>query len=119
MSDPDAGPILVVEDNVIVAMDAAAILEGAGFAPVVTVATVADAVAQIERRPPAAALLDVNLGDETSRAVAVLLIARGIPFGLTTGYTAPDGMDGFPDAPVLQKPYTEDGLRDLMRTLTS
>lgn len=53
------------------------------------------------------ALLDVNLGVETSFPIADRLIGMNIPFGFVTGYgdSIPQG-DTYAEIPVLQKPYT-------------
>ena len=113
-----SGSILLVEDNMIIAMDTADTLEEAGLSPVHTTSSVEEALASIEREPPALALLDVNLGAETSLAVAKALAERGIRFALTTGYGDDGGvLATFPPAPVLRKPYTPDALVALVRSL--
>ena len=54
-----------------------------------------------------AAVLDVNLGQETSLPIADLLCDAGIPCIFATGYgeqlQLPEGQQGIP---VIQKPYT-------------
>jgi hypothetical protein len=70
----------------------------------------------IAARPPDFALLDINLGRETSFAVAEHLASLGIPFVFTTGY----GEDiAFPPkllgVPRVRKPYTGDALLVAMR----
>lgn len=61
------------------------------------------------------ALLDVNLGDETSFGIADRLAADGVPFVFATGYG--EGIaqaNSHSDAPVLQKPYTMEGVTDIL-----
>jgi DNA-binding LytR/AlgR family response regulator len=61
------------------------------------------------------ALLDVNLGDETSFAIADRLAAGNVPFVFATGYG--EGIaqaHSHSDAPVLQKPYTIEGVTDIL-----
>ena len=113
------GPALILEDNAILALDAADMLGDAGFAPVHNCGTLAEAMALIEAGVALrVALLDVNLGTETSRPAAEALAERGIPFLLTTGYESGDeGLDGFPDAPLLAKPYAAGTLRARLEAL--
>lgn len=109
------GSALLVEDNMIIAIDTADMLEEAGLSPVHTAATADEAMARIDRAMPRLALLDVNLGAGTSLAVAERLAGAGVPFALTTGYGEDgDALRGFPDAPVLRKPYTPSELRALL-----
>jgi hypothetical protein len=60
------------------------------------------------------ALLDVNLNGQMSRPVAELLRARSVPYVFATGYddTANSGLSF--DAPVVQKPYTQDDIEDAL-----
>jgi CheY-like chemotaxis protein len=50
------------------------------------VSNVAAALAAIEEQRPRFALLDVNLGVETSFEAATRLVALGVPFAFMTGY---------------------------------
>jgi len=101
------GAVLLVEDSLIIAMDAEDILTRLGAERVVTAASVAQALIEIGRDTFEAAVLDVNLGNETSLSVADALGARGIPYVFATGYgeqlRLPDAQEG---AQVIQKPYT-------------
>jgi CheY-like chemotaxis protein len=109
-------PILLLEDQMLIAMDVEAMLSGRGFSAIATASTVTQALKSIERSPPAFAILDVNLGDGTSIPVAEALTARGIPFIFATGY-GEGGMIPveFETVPVLRKPYEVEAL---MRTLS-
>jgi light-regulated signal transduction histidine kinase (bacteriophytochrome) len=108
-------PILLLEDQMLIAMDVEAMLSGRGFSAIATASTVTQALKSVERSPPAFAILDVNLGDGTSIPVAEVLTARGIPFIFATGY-GEGGMIPveFETVPVLRKPYEVEAL---MRTL--
>ncbi|SFR05163.1 HWE histidine kinase domain-containing protein [Poseidonocella sedimentorum] len=117
-SDPTplTGSALVLEDNMIIAMDAADILTELGAQEVHTASKVSEAMELLERESIDFVLLDVNLGGETSQAVAERCAEAGIRAVLATGY----GGDGevvadFPDLEVLRKPYTADHLRYLLR----
>ena len=111
---------LIVEDNMIAALDAADTLKQAGAAAAHTAANVADALALIDRYPIRFALLDVNLGDETSLAVAQRLASDGIVFVLVTGYGDGAGiLRGYPPARVISKPFTEETLLQNLRAAFS
>ena len=78
--------VLVVEDNMIIAIDTEEKLYEHGVREVVVVGTVAHALAAIAGHGFDLALLDYNLGDETSVAVAERLSDRAIPLWIITGY---------------------------------
>ncbi|PDT09992.1 HWE histidine kinase domain-containing protein [Rhizobium sp. M1] len=106
--------VLLVENNLIIAMDGEDILRRLG-AEVATAPTVAEAMEILAGRSFDLALLDVNLGDETSFGIADRLAADGVPFVFATGYG--EGIaqaNSHSDAPVLQKPYTMEGVTDIL-----
>ncbi len=78
--------ILVVEDELVLAMELEALVTRLGHAVLGPVPTVGRALALLERKQPDAALLDVNLGGEPATPVAEALLERGVPFVLVTGY---------------------------------
>ena len=111
-SVPDIGRVLLVEDNMLIALDAEDMLVQIGAAAVDVAASVSDALAVIARDRPDLALLDVNLGPETSIPVAERLAQLEVPFLFATGYgdkvPRPASVS---DAPMIAKPYTSDVLR--------
>jgi CheY-like chemotaxis protein len=121
-SHPAAGleglRILLVEDNLVITLDAEDALRKAGAAEVRTASTVADAVAIVEKGSLDAAIVDIHLGRETAAKIAEALKQSGIPFALATGYGAgpslPPGLSGYP---LVSKPYTGSTLRDAIRAL--
>ncbi|WP_375261684.1 HWE histidine kinase domain-containing protein [Palleronia sp.] len=113
-----SGAALVLEDNMIIALDVSDMLEDLGASSVHIASGVADAQRQIAERDIALAVLDVNLGTETSVAVAETLASKGVPFVLATGYGGAGGiLDTFPDAPVVKKPYTQADFSAALRKL--
>ena len=99
--------VLVLEDEALIAFDLASILEGQGHAVCGPHTTQETALAEIERAPPDAALIDVNLGKGvTSRAVAEALRRHDVPFAFLTGYAKLGGMfdEGFSEVMRLGKP---------------
>jgi len=105
--------VLLVEDSMIIAMDAEDVLRTLGARIVATAASVARALDLLGRHDFDFALLDVNLGAESSLAVADALAARNVPFVFATGYgddTALPHRQG--GAPIITKPYGHDELRE-------
>ncbi len=78
--------VLVVEDELVVALELEDLLTGLGYAVLGPASTVERALALLARERPDMALLDVNLNGERVTPVAEALRARGVPFVLVTGY---------------------------------
>ena len=101
----DGIKILVVEDEMLVMMNLEVALGDLGCSSICTVASVIKAIALLNEQNFDLAILDVNLGGEKSYPIADILIARGIPFAFSTGYS-----DHFDRADlnchlILRKPY--------------
>ncbi len=103
--------VLVVEDEILIALDAQAMLEEAGAGHVEVATKAVDALRLISQKPPHAAVLDINLGSGTSFAIADELAELGIPYIFATGYA---GQIDLPSrhihVTVVGKPYTADRL---------
>ena len=107
--------ILLLEDNLVISMDVEAMLDDMGFAEVKVASTVAAAIAILQAGGIGCALLDVNLGRETSIPVAELLRAKGIPFAFASGYGDPELLpEIFRDVTVITKPYGEKRVLDAL-----
>lgn len=101
-----SGRALIVEDNMIIALDAEATLENMGASNVDIAPNVADALRLIDQNKPSFAILDVNLGNESSFPVADRLMALEVPVVFATGYGKNiDFPERFRDVPVVSKPY--------------
>ena len=99
--------VLLVEDSLIIALDAEDILRRLGAGHVLNAGTVEGALNEIAANRPALALLDINLGDHTSFAIADRLLELGIPFMFATGYGEQAVLpDDHKARIVVQKPYT-------------
>jgi light-regulated signal transduction histidine kinase (bacteriophytochrome)/CheY-like chemotaxis protein len=111
---------LIVEDNLIIAMSAEVILLELGARHVETAASVAQAMQAIERATPSFALLDINLGGESSIPIGKKLAEMNVPFIFATGYgeRAPIP-DDLAVAPVIQKPYTREVVEAAISRLKS
>src|SRR5690606_28904269 len=71
--------ILLVEDSLIIALDAEDIAHRLGAASVTTAATVEGALEFIDAARPTVAMLDINLGDRHSYPIADRLAEIGVP----------------------------------------
>lgn len=78
--------VLVVEDELLVAMLVEDMLADAGCVVVGPFARVAEAVIAAQTETVDGALLDVNVAGEKVFPVAYALAKRGVPFLLVTGY---------------------------------
>jgi light-regulated signal transduction histidine kinase (bacteriophytochrome)/CheY-like chemotaxis protein len=110
--------VLLVEDSLIIALDAEDILRRLGAEEVVISATAEGGVDELTRSRPAFGLLDINLGDRTSFPAADRLRALGIPYFFATGYGEQALLpDIHRDVPVVQKPYTLANLARVIATI--
>ena len=110
--------VLLVEDNLIIAMNGEDVLRGLGALDVIAVPNVAQALEALDTHTVQMGMLDVNLGLETSFPVADLLKSRNIPFGFATGYgdSIPQG-EIYADIPVLQKPYGSESVEAFLSSV--
>ncbi len=98
--------VLLVEDNMIIALDGEDALRDLG-AQVLTAASVGRAREALALQSVDLAVLDFNLGHESSLPIADLLKERGIPFIFATGYG--DGLEmptRFENVTLVKKPYS-------------
>ena len=102
--------VIVVEDEPLVTMLIEDMVSELGWEIVGTAQTEAKALDVLAKCTPALAILDINLGQQTSLAVAEVCRNRCIPVVFTTGYTAGDVPPECGDAPVLPKPFSLDEL---------
>ena len=105
--------ILLVEDESLVAMMITEALIDLGFIVIGPYRTTAEATRALATTPVAAALLDINLGNELVYPVADLLVSCRIPFAFVTGYASDAVAPRYAGAPVLVKPLDRDALRKL------
>jgi CheY-like chemotaxis protein len=111
---PTGRRILVVEDEALLALDLQQLLDQRGAEVIGPAGSVSQALEAIHENHIDCALLDVKLGDETADAVAVALEQRSIPTVFVTGYGDGNFPQGFKACPVVEKPYTEEQLLQLI-----
>ena len=113
--------ILIVEDEFLLAMELEALLAQRGCLVLGPVSSVRHALAMLDNgQRPELALLDVNLKGERATPVAAALQARGVPFVLITGYSAPQLSEPeLRDAPRIDKPVNCRALKRAVATALS
>jgi light-regulated signal transduction histidine kinase (bacteriophytochrome) len=114
---PPVGPsiggqrLLLVEDSMMIALDAQAMLQEAG-ASVEIAGSVAHARKALGQQPFDGAILDINLSGETSFDLADELLRDRLPFVFATGYGESIAIpERFAAVPVVLKPYDAASLR--------
>lgn len=78
--------VLIVEDELIIAMELENLLRGLGCTVLGPAPTIKQALRALADERPDVAVLDVNLRGERVTPVAEFLEEQGIPFVLVTGY---------------------------------
>ncbi len=112
--------VLIVEDQMLIALDLEAMLADEGLSKVATTNSVKQAMAQIEASPPDLAILDINLGPVNSFAVAEELRKRGTPFLFATGYgEGAELPEAFSGVPIVRKPYSRSAIVAALALLMS
>ena len=106
--------ILVVEDEVLIAMDIVQALERAGANATMTT-TVRHALILVEHDGLSAAIMDHALSDGDSTELCARLKERGIPYVSYSGYEPVKGASK--DAPHISKPVSMDVLMSAMEDL--
>ncbi|UOR15722.1 HWE histidine kinase domain-containing protein [Qipengyuania aquimaris] len=109
--------VLVVEDSMIIALDTEDCLKELGVEHVVVESSVAGALKALERKEPDLAILDYNLGSESSERVAKELARRKIPYWLASGYgELEDRLEELGANGLLTKPYGKDDLVSILKS---
>ncbi len=104
--------VLVVEDDYLIASDMVDLLHRAGAATAGPVGRVQEALALLRAEPGTLdlAVLDMDLHGEPSHAVADALAALGVPFVLTTGFSAHALHPAYRGCARVEKPINERAL---------
>lgn len=105
--------VLVLEDNMIIGLDLEQAVKDLGFGHIHSAASVKEAMAVLDKYDIDFAILDINLGSETSFVVAKRMKTEGRPFLFLTGYSElkQDAMADFHDVPVVSKPLQKISLQ--------
>ena len=107
----------MVEDEPLIALDLAGLLERAGADVAPPVGTESEALRVIEQADFDGALLDANLHGRPVNAIAAALTLRNIPCVFITGYGREGLPSGFKTAAVLTKPVSDRQLLEAVSAL--
>jgi DNA-binding response OmpR family regulator len=107
---PPRGSVFLVEDEVMIRMMVADMLEELGFSIAAEAGEIGEALRLAESTYFDLAILDVNVNGKVISPVAEVIESRKRPFIFATGY----GLSGLPERyrnrPALQKPFQLDTL---------
>jgi CheY-like chemotaxis protein len=101
--------ILVVDDEILIALDIQTQLEDLGHKVLVTPALV-EAAALLKHETVDVAIVDWHLRNEVSAPIIALLERRRIPFVVCSGSALEELADLFPATSILLKPFSSDDL---------
>ena len=97
--------ILLVEDEVMIRMMVADMLEELGYKIAGEAGDIDEGVRLVQATEFDIAILDVNVNGRVISPVAEAVQMRGLPFVFATGYGAQGVPEKFRDRPTLQKPF--------------
>lgn len=100
--------VLIVEDEPLIGMVLTDYLEDAGCKIAGPAQTAEKALAMATSEAVDAALVDGNLAGQRVDQIVEALKARKIPFAFVTGYGREALPRGYDDAPILEKPFTQE-----------
>jgi CheY-like chemotaxis protein len=113
-SQPTGGSVFLVEDEVMIRMMVADMLEELGYSVAAEAGDINEAVRLAETTEFDIAILDVNVNGKVISPVAEVVAKRGRPFVFATGYGAQGLPEEFRDRPTLQKPFQMETLAQVL-----
>lgn len=106
--------VLIVEDELIIAMDLEQSLEDLGWTVLGPASTAKKAFQLLEKKTPNVAILDFNVRGGTSEELALGLMERGVPVVFLSGDSTTTQIEGLKDCRVLAKPVKMDTIKDVL-----
>ena len=114
------GSVFLVEDEVMIRMMVADMLEELGYSIAAEAGEISEAIKLAQSADFDLAILDVNVNGKVISPVAELITARNRPFIFATGYGSSGLPEEYRDRPSLQKPFQIETLaRVIENTLRS
>jgi len=113
---PPRGSVFLVEDEVMIRMMVADMLNELGYTVVAEAGEIGEAIRLAQSAYFDLAILDVNVNGKVISPVADLLKARGRPFIFATGYGSSGLPEEYRDRPALQKPFQLETLGKMIDT---
>ena len=113
---PSGGSVLLVEDEVMIRMMVADMLEELGYKVAAEAGDIAEAMRLAQSIEFDFAILDVNVNGKVISPVADVIKARNRPFIFATGYGSSGLPEEYRDRPALQKPFQLETLGKMIET---
>jgi CheY-like chemotaxis protein len=104
-SRPPGGSVFLVEDEVMIRMMVADMLDELGYSVAAEAGEISEAIKLAQSTEFDIAILDVNVNGKVISPVAELIKARNRPFIFATGYGSQGLPEEYRDRPALQKPF--------------
>ncbi|MEH2477657.1 CheY-like chemotaxis protein [Nitrobacteraceae bacterium AZCC 2146] len=111
---PPGGSVFLVEDEVMIRMMVADMLEELGYSVAAETGEINEAVRLASSTEFDIAILDVNVNGKVISPVAEVIRIRGRPFIFATGYGAQGLPEEYRDRPTLQKPFQMETLAQVI-----
>ncbi len=111
---PPGGLVFLVEDEVMIRMMVADMLEELGYSVAAEAGEINEAVRLAGSTEFDIAILDVNVNGKVISPVAEVIQGRGRPFIFATGYGAQGLPEEFRNRPTLQKPFQMETLAQVL-----
>ncbi|CAN5116041.1 response regulator [soil metagenome] len=108
------GSVFLVEDEVMIRMMVADMLEELGYSVAAEAGEINEAIRLAGSTDFDIAILDVNVNGKVISPVAEVIQARNRPFVFATGYGAQGLPEEFRDRPTLQKPFQMEMLAQVL-----
>ena len=111
---PPGGSVFLVEDEVMIRMMVADMLEELGYSVAAEAGEINEAIRLAGTTEFDIAILDVNDNGKVISPVAEVLAGRGRPFIFATGYGAQGLPEEYRNRPTLQKPFQMETLAQVL-----
>jgi len=113
---PPGCSVFLVEDEVMIRMMVADMLEELGYSVAAEAGEINEAVKLAQSTEFDLAILDVNVNGKVITPVAELIRARNRPFIFATGYGSSGLPEEYRDRPALQKPFQLETLAQMINS---
>src|SRR6266513_2195376 len=113
---PPGGSVFLVEDEVMIRIMVADMLEELGYRVASESGESNEALKPVQSTEFDFAILDLNVNDKVISPVADLIKARNRPFIFATGYGSSGLPEQYRDRPALQKPFQLETLSRMIDT---
>ena len=114
MTTMQPGSVFLVEDEAMIRMMVADMLEELGYRIAAETGELNEALRLAETTDFDIAILDVNVNGKVISPVADLIKARNRPFIFATGYGTQGVPEDYRDRPALQKPFQIESLKQAL-----